>query len=145
MTTPVESGKVCLHSASFQTLAGKNMKEKYIVRFERIKLLFWIALGCIPFLIAAQFFGAETTIRQVLLVIAILLFIPFGIYSYCMIILHWKDRYKGTRSDLWGILLLIETSGWFKLIYFFRHMIPDMRGSGRYTKNCQPEDGESTL
>jgi hypothetical protein len=46
--------------------------------------------------------------------------------------LHWKDRYRGQHSYLWGTLILIETSGWLKLVYLFRHMVPDMLQSGRY-------------
>jgi hypothetical protein len=45
---------------------------------------------------------------------------------------HWKDRYRGRHSDLWGALLLIETTGWFKLVYLVRHLIPDIRNTGRY-------------
>ncbi len=45
---------------------------------------------------------------------------------------HWKGRYIGEHSDLWGGLLLVETSGWMKLVYLFRHMLPDLRREGRY-------------
>jgi hypothetical protein len=51
---------------------------------------------------------------------------------YVVVILHWKDRYRGRHSDLWGVLILIETSGWMKLVFIFRHIIPDIRHSGRY-------------
>jgi hypothetical protein len=27
----------------------------------------------------------------------------------------------------------LEASGWFKLVYFFRHILPDMRRRGRYS------------
>ena len=47
-------------------------------------------------------------------------------------VLHWKDRYRGEKSTLWAIVLVIETSGWFKIIYWFRHILPDRKGSGRY-------------
>jgi hypothetical protein len=53
------------------------------------------------------------------------LFLPGFVYLYILTIWHWKERYKGRHSDLWGALLLIETSGWFKLVYFFRHLLPD--------------------
>ena len=59
-------------------------------------------------------------------------------YTYVVIIWHWKDRYRGKRSDLWGALILVETSGWFKIAYLFRHLIPDMCHSGRYRIPLDP-------
>jgi hypothetical protein len=57
---------------------------------------------------------------------------PAIIYTYVVIIWHWKNRYRGKHSDLWGVLLVVETSGWCKIVYLFRHLIPDMRRRGRY-------------
>lgn len=54
---------------------------------------------------------------------------------FCLVLVplfHWKDRYHGQRSGLWGAALLIETSGWLKIVYWFRHVVPDWRKSGRY-------------
>jgi hypothetical protein len=31
-------------------------------------------------------------------------------------------------------LLVFEASGWFKLVYLFRHILPDWRGKGRYSR-----------
>jgi hypothetical protein len=61
------------------------------------------------------------------------LFLPGFVYLYVLTIWHWKDRYKGRHSDLWGALLLIETSGWFKLVYLFRHLLPDAIETLRYS------------
>jgi len=61
-----------------------------------------------------------------------MLIVPGCIYAYVLTIWHWKDRYRGGHSDLWGALILIETSGWMKLVYIFRHVLPDMNHSGRY-------------
>jgi len=47
-------------------------------------------------------------------------------------IYHWKDRYIGGHNTLWGALLVIETSGWSKIIYWFRHIFPDRARTGRY-------------
>jgi len=110
------------------------MEEKYIIRFHRIKILFFIALVALPLLIGALLLDPNTTVGSTLRILAVVCAIPFIVYTYCITILHWKDRYKGQYSDLWGILLLIETSGWFKIIYFFRHMLPDANGTGRYRK-----------
>ncbi|HEY5652773.1 MAG TPA: hypothetical protein VIR63_00170 [Pontiella sp.] len=110
------------------------MEEKYIIRFRRIKKLFFVALVAVPLLIGALILDFTTTAGSLLQISAILFALPFILYTYCICILHWKDRYRGEFSDLWGILLVIETSGWFKIIYLLRHMLPDLRGTGRYGK-----------
>ena len=64
---------------------------------------------------------------------AILRYLGPGAVNLCLVtIWHWKERYRGKHSDLWGGLILIETTGWFKLVYLFRYIIPDARGTGRY-------------
>ena len=55
-------------------------------------------------------------------------------FFYLIFLSNWKARYRGTHSNLWGAVLVIETSGWFKLVYLFRHLIPDARGTGRYRR-----------
>jgi len=62
----------------------------------------------------------------------VLLIIPLIFWLVLVPLFHWKDRYQGDRSGLWGAVLLIETSGWFKIVYLLRHVIPDWRKSGRY-------------
>jgi hypothetical protein len=42
------------------------------------------------------------------------------------------------------VLILIETSGWMKLVYIFRHIVPDMRQSGRYRLAPEPERSDFT-
>ena len=69
-----------------------------------------------------------------LILIGVLLFAPFVIYLNLVTIWHWKGRYRGKHSDLWGALILLETTGWLKIVYLFRHVIPDARGRGRYTR-----------
>jgi hypothetical protein len=104
-------------------------------RFENIRFLGWLALASLPFLIL----GLVTSdfLQIICVVAAVLLFFPAFIYIYVIVIWHWKDRYRGKHSDLWGALILIETSGWMKIVYLFRHIIPDMRHSGRYRLNPQ--------
>ncbi len=63
-----------------------------------------------------------------------LLMTPFIIHLNLLAIWHWKARYIGRHSKLWGALLIFESSGWFKLIYFFRHVLPDRRNTGRYRR-----------
>ncbi len=88
-----------------------------------------IALPCIFVTNQAVFAG--------LFVVAILLVLPGMIYLVLVTIWHWKQRYRGRHSDLWGGLILLETSGWFKLVYLFRHIIPDARGTGRYARSIE--------
>jgi hypothetical protein len=57
---------------------------------------------------------------------------PIILFVVVVSILHWKERYIGHNSNLWGALLVLETSGWFKIVYWFRHVLPDRRRSGRY-------------
>jgi hypothetical protein len=71
--------------------------------------------------------------KAVLFFAAVILIIPFIFYINILTIWHWKRRYRGEKSDLWGAILLIETSGWFKIAYWFRHLLPDWRGTGRYS------------
>ncbi len=73
------------------------------------------------------------------------LMVPSMIYLFLLTLWHWKSRYRGTHSNLWGGLLVLETSGWCKLIYLFRHIIPDARGHGRYairSNSTPPESHE---
>lgn len=76
-------------------------------------------------------------------VVGMVLILPAFFYLYVLTIWHWKDRYKGRHSDLWGALLLIETSGWFKLVYLFRHLLPDALESGRYVAHESPSEPET--
>jgi hypothetical protein len=66
------------------------------------------------------------------------LFVPAAAYLYVVVIWHWKDRYQGKHPDLWGACLLIETTGWLKIVYFFLHILPDMQHTGRYRKDPEP-------
>ena len=111
------------------------MHPKWKKRFELIKALSWVMLAGVLVLCAAAFTPKEQQVWP--LTFGLLLCLPCFLYVYVVTLWHWKDRYRGTHSDLWGALLLIETSGWFKVVYLFRHMIPDMRNSGRYHRTEQ--------
>ena len=104
-------------------------------RFEMIRFLGWIAVAGLVTGVAALI--AKGELRTFLAVVFGGLLMPLFLYVYVAVIWHWKARYRGHHSDLWGALILLETSGWFKLIYIFRHLIPDMRRRGIY----RPEFG----
>ena len=108
------------------------MSELWPARFERIRILGWVAVSGCVFLLCALL---TTEVTRVFCGIAgTLLLLPGAIYIYVVVILHWKGRYVGQHSDLWGALILIETSGWLKIVYLFRHIVPDMRQTGRYRR-----------
>jgi len=106
------------------------MIDKWEKRFERLRLLGWLALAGLPFVLAAYL--TSGLLQTFCGVAAAMLIIPGFVYVYVIVIWHWKDRYRGKHSDLWGALILIETSGWMKLVYIFRHIVPDMYHTGRY-------------
>jgi hypothetical protein len=109
------------------------MTNVWLKRFELIRSFGWIAIaGLVLGVVAAL---TSETIRLWTTIFAVLLLAPALVYTYVVIIWHWKDRYRGNHSDLWGALILIETTGWFKVVYLFRHLIPDMRHTGRYGEN----------
>lgn len=64
-----------------------------------------------------------------------ILILPILFWLNLIPLLHWKEYYKGDKSNLWGALLLIETSGWFKIVYWFRHVLKDRKGLDRYTNH----------
>jgi len=101
------------------------------MRLEWLKNLGFVALLGLIFVVAGLLANGRL-IPTVLIVCGFLLVAPGFFYLFAVTIWHWKARYRGNHSDLWGALLLIETSGWFKLVYLFRHIIPDARHSGRY-------------
>ncbi len=114
------------------------MDPKWAERFQLIRFFGWGFLGAIICVAIAVWIPHEYSAAP--LVIGVLLILPFLIYSTLAIQWHWKERYRGNHSDLWGGILAIETSGWSKLIYLFRHLIPDMRQTGRYRKPLPPSD-----
>jgi hypothetical protein len=100
-------------------------------RFRRLRWL-GILAGFGLALLAVGYFRERGPLATFCGVTGVVLFLPGFLYLYVLIIWHWKDRYKGRHSDLWGALLLLETTGWFKLIYFFRHLLPDAIETIRY-------------
>jgi hypothetical protein len=95
-------------------------------RFARLKALGFLAV----FGLVLMGIGMLTNIT--ILAVGLIVGGPGLIYICVLTILHWKDRYRGQYSDLWGALILIETFGWLKIVYLFRHLIPDARHVGRY-------------
>ena len=99
-------------------------------RFELIRYFGWLLFaGVLLEVFALSTHGDASVILQIF---ATLSLVPAFSYLYVVILWHWKERYRGHHSDLWGVLILVEVSSWMKLVYLFRHLLPDMRGTGRY-------------
>jgi hypothetical protein len=103
-------------------------------KFRILSRLAKAALLAVPIVMVAAVLHSHSPLPELCSLLAALAALPCLIYGYVLTILHWKARYRGGHSDLWGVLLLLEASGWFKLIYLFRHMLPDMKGRGRYAE-----------
>ena len=103
-------------------------------RFTLLKRLGLLALVAIPLLVLAFVLPptGDGPFNVWVFVLAWFFVLPALVYFHFVIIWHWKGRYRGTHSDLWGALILIETSGWMKLVYLFRHLLPDAGERGRY-------------
>lgn len=99
-------------------------------KFRILVRLAKFALLAIPLLLIAAILRSGP-----LAIVGALAVLPCFGFAYVLTLLHWKSRYRGRHSDFWGVLLLIEASGWFKLVYFFRHICPDMKGCGRYARD----------
>ena len=101
-------------------------------KYEVLRVLGWAALaGVVPMVLSIVLSG---TASKTAAIIAMFLVLPAVFFGFVLTILHWKARYQGRHSDFWGVVLIIETSGFFKLVYFLRHLLPDMYGWGRYRK-----------
>lgn len=99
------------------------------------KKLGWAGLvGLVLIMIGLAISNDWFLLRAVAFFLAAVAIIPVVLYVNILTVWHWKRRYRGEKSELWGALLLIETSGWFKIVYWFRHILPDWRGSGRYAQ-----------
>lgn len=103
-----------------------NREEWFRPKWVYLKRFAWMAVAGAAFGITSAFLQIE------IIALGGLLIIPLLFWVVLVPLLHWKDRYIGEKSTLWGALLLIETSGWFKVAYWFRHIMPDWRQSGRY-------------
>lgn len=109
-----------------------------------LKRFLWLGLGGLVLLLIcftlSSFNDGERLVtiftgwRRGGVAVGVLALIPFVIYAVLLSIWHWKARYKGEHSNLWGGILVVETSGWSKIVYLLRHVIPDAKGSGRYSR-----------
>lgn len=100
-------------------------KWKWLRRFA------FAALAGVAALIVAAM-NAGSPLYGIAFVIAFVTIVPL-IFWLCFVpIMHWRERYKGTRPWTWGAFLVFETSGWSKIFYWFMHVLPDANATGLY-------------
>lgn len=121
------------------------MKEEiYINRFNRLKLLFILAIAG-GLLVLLGIALLRTTDQNPFMLGAVLA-IPFIFYSYYLALVHWKERYKGQNSNEWAIAFVLTASNiGFILIalYYIFNIIPDMRGKGIYKRELTENKEDS--
>jgi len=127
-------GALCVAlSLQGATLNNEEFNKK-VVLLKRLGLAAAVGFALILAWVAMN---PEATEPPAYIFLAFPLVMPVVVYLVLLTIWHWKSRYRGGHSNLWGGLLVIEASGWFKLIYLFRHIIPDYRGTGRYARESK--------
>ncbi len=110
---------------------------EFQAKYTLLKRLAWLALAGIVLLCVVTALGDDQLRPYVgLAVLGAVCIVPVVFYLVMLTLWHWKGRYRGARSNLWGAMLVIEASGWLKLVYLFRHIIPDARKTGRYAANA---------
>ena len=74
----------------------------------------WLKRFCISGLVGAALliFGAGLELAP-LVGAGVLCLLPLLFWLFFVPILHWKDRYIGNRSNIWGAFLVFETSSSF--------------------------------
>ena len=108
-------------------------------KFDWFIVFCWFALAGIVLMVTSGFTNQEQ-ISSSLLVTGTILIVPVMVHANLLAIWHWKSRYRGSHSKLWGALMLIEITGWLRAIYLLKHVVPDRRNKGRYFRTILPED-----
>lgn len=113
--------------------SAQNREEWFTEKFSWLKKSFKAFLIGVPFAIIAAVIQNEWTTPVLILPFLFGLIWLIGVLCFIPII-HWKDRYTGQRTNLWGIFLVFETSGWTKIFYWFMHVLPDRKAEGPYAE-----------
>jgi ABC-type dipeptide/oligopeptide/nickel transport system permease subunit len=118
---------LCAAADHFPLEVKMNRTEWFDEKFTYLKRFFLAAiLGSI-----LAYLGNMKEISSIT-ALGVILIIPFFLWLVLIPVFHWKDRYVGKSSGVWGFFLVFETTSWLKVIYWFKHVIPDWRKSGRY-------------
>jgi len=114
----------------------------------------WVALRWLSVIVPNIDEFALTFPYVAFIVTCWLLAFPLVYFSvYC--IWHWKVRYIGNHHLAWPILTIltywpnllttIPTSFFVAIIYFFMHIVPDVRKKGKYSQVDQPTATSSSV
>ncbi len=104
-----------------------SREEWFAPKWKALKIFGLLALLGVGLLVASAHLDGLR------LVIGIVFLVPLLLWLVLVPLFHWKDRYIGEHSNIWGACVLLETTGWLKILYLFRHIIPDWRQAGRYS------------
>ena len=99
----------------------------FSAKFHLLRRLGLLAIAGLVLLVPGAYFE-----KPILMVVGMLCVIPAFFWAAFIPVLHWRERYLGQHANFWGAFLVFETSGWSKLIYWFRHVLPDYRAQDRY-------------
>ncbi len=114
------------------------------IKYDWFEIFSWLL---IPGIVALVCSVASNTdwVEAALLVVAFLLVAPFIVHVNLIVLWHWKARYRGRHSKLWGALIILEQPGWSRMIYFFRHVLPDRRNRGRYFRPIVADESDQLV
>jgi hypothetical protein len=115
------------------------MTQQIEKRIEQMKVSAFALLIALPCLISAAI-TENPEMRLVFGITACFAILPFFFFAVMIPVWHWKHCYRGKHDELWGALLVLENSGWFKIIYWFRHIRPDRKRTGRYRPPIMPDE-----
>src|ERR1700739_4339777 len=90
------------------------------VKFEWLIRFAWLIVPGVALFLFALLTPSTDWVYAMIAFAGVLLMLPCIIHVQLLALWHWKSRYIGDHSKLWGALFILETPGWFKLIYFFR-------------------------
>jgi hypothetical protein len=110
------------------------------VKYRWLIFFAWMIVPAMGLFFWVVFLTSSTDVLSLLPYLAgsFLLMVPCFVHLQLLAVWHWKQRYTGTHSKLWGALFVLEFTGWSKIIYFFLHVLPDRQNQRAYFKVPPP-------
>jgi hypothetical protein len=71
-------------------------------------------------------------VGDALFLLGIVTIAPLLFWLYYVPVMHWRERYRGKRPNIWGAFLVFESSGVSRILYWFVHVLPDQRKAKLY-------------
>ncbi len=109
-----------------------GMKEDlFKKRFRLVRRFFFAALAGVLVSIGGLFIYHNKD--NIVSDFGVVLLFPLLLYGTFFALLHWKERYQGNVSEEWAIGFVVGSI--FVLpFYYIYHIIPDMNGTGAYSR-----------